>query len=465
MRPPVLESGVVPPDDPAPGSALESARRKAYLRIIPLVFVSYVIAYIDRTNVALAQLTMGKDLGFDNDVFSTGFGIFFIGYILLEWPGALIAERWSARKWVSRIMITWGIIAALTAAVETHRQFYAARFALGLAEAGFFPAIVVYLRHWFPKRDRARALAYFIMGAPLAQIVSGPLSTPLLKIGAEETIGGVLVRRPELYGLEGWQWMYIVWGLPAVVMGVVVLFAMTDRPAQARWLTAEEREALEAQLARDRAEVESARHIGALKAILHPAALLLAAANFAVVIGHYGMDSFLPSILTRWYGLSLDQVGWVIVPPFVANSAGAAGCELVIRPHQRALVAHGGAPAGRSHGAGGDTPHPGKPSLTVLAFCVAGAGIRSYLPPFYALLGRLLEGTAAASAIGLIQTVGNLGGYFGPRIVGKLDVITGSFEGGVYALAASSFLAFLFIMILRQIHPEAGRVEHPAARQ
>jgi ACS family tartrate transporter-like MFS transporter len=465
VRPPVLESNVVPPVDPVPGSAFERARRKAYLRIIPLVFVSYVIAYIDRTNVALAQLTMGKDLGFDNDVFSTGFGIFFIGYILLEWPGALIAERWSARKWVSRIMITWGIIAALTAAVETQGQFYAARFALGLAEAGFFPAIVVYLRHWFPARDRARALAYFIMGAPLAQIVSGPLSTPLLKIGAEETIGGVLVRRPELYGLEGWQWMYIVWGLPAVVMGVVVLFAMTDRPAQARWLTAEEREALQAQLARDRVDVASAGHIGALKAILHPAALLLAAANFAVVIGHYGMDSFLPSILTRWYGLSLDQVGWVIVPPFVAILLAQLGVSWS-SDRTRERWWHTAVPLLIGATALAATPLTrGSLPLTVLAFCVAGAGIRSYLPPFYALLGRLLEGTAAASAIGLIQTVGNLGGYFGPRIVGKLDVVTGSFEGGIYALAASSFLAFLFIMILRQIHRQGGRVEHPAARQ
>ena len=445
-------SALPPPDSIPPESALDSARRKAHLRIIPLVFVCYVIAYIDRTNVALAKLTMGKDLGFDNDVFSTAFGIFFIGYVLLEWPGALIAERWSARKWVSRIMITWGVIAALTAAVQTDHQFYAARFALGLAEAGFFPAIVVYLRHWFPARDRARTLAYFIMGAPLAQIISGPLSTPLLKIGAEETINGVLVRRPEFYGLEGWQWMYIVWGLPAVVMGVVVLFAMTDRPSQARWLTARERDALEAELLRDRIADGSDRHSGALKALLNPAALTLAAVNFAVVIGHYGIDSFLPSILTRWYGLSLDQVGWVIVPPFIAILLAQLGVSWSSdRTGERWW--HTAVPLLVGAAALAATPLTrGSLTLTVIAFCVAGAGIRSYLPPFYALLGRLLQGTAAASAIGLIQTVGNLGGYFGPRIVGKLDVLTGSFEGGIYSLAAASFLAFLLILTLRQFH-------------
>jgi ACS family tartrate transporter-like MFS transporter len=443
----------VSPESPSP---LDRARRKAYLRIIPLVFLSYVIAYIDRTNVALAKLTMARDLGFDNQVFGTAFGIFFAGYVLLEWPGALIAERWSARKWVSRIMITWGVVAALTAAVTTAGQFYAARFALGLAEAGFFPAIVVYLRHWFPARDRARTLAYFMMGAPLAGMVSGPLSAPLLAIGSEETIDGVVVRHPELLGLEGWQWLYIAWGLPAVVLGVVVLFAMTDRPAQARWLTPDERDALEAQLARERAAAGAASRLGAGRALLHPAALLLAAANFAVVIGHYGIDSFLPSILTRWYGLSLRQLGWAIVLPSLAVLLG----QLLVSWHSDrsgerwwhtmlplffGAAVLGLVPATRGHLA-----------LTLLAFCLAGAGIRSYLPPFYALLGRMLEGTAAASAIGLIQAVGNLGGAAGPWIVGKVEVATGSFEGGLYVLAGSSFVSGLCILALRILEGRAA---------
>jgi MFS transporter, ACS family, tartrate transporter len=437
-------------------SALDRARRKAYLRIVPLVFAAYVIAYIDRTNVALAKLTMAKDLGFDNAVFGTAFGIFFIGYVLLEWPGALIAERWSARKWVSRIMITWGIVAALTALVTNERQFYAARFTLGLAEAGFFPAVIVYLRHWFPARDRARTVAYFMMGAPLAQILSGPLSTPLLKIGSEETIGGVLVRRPEVLGLEGWQWMYIAWGIPAVVMGVVILFAMTDRPAQARWLTTEERQALEGELARERAEAAEKRDVGALRALLHPAAILLAVANLLVVVGHYGIDSFLPSILTRWYGLSLGQVGWVIVPPFVAVLLG----QLVVSWHSDRTGErwfHAMVPLFvGSIALAATTLTRGHLVLTVLVFCLAGAGIRSYLPAFFALVGRLLEGTAAASAIGLIQTVGNLGGFLGPRIVGKVEAATGSFEGGLLVLAGSSFLSAMCIVALRAVRGRDG---------
>ena len=224
-------------------TALDRARRKAYWRLLPIVFICYVIAYVDRANVAIAKLTMTKDLpGFDNAVIGFGAGVFFIGYFLLEIPGTLIVERWSARKWISRIMISWGIVAATTAMVTLPWHFYLVRFLLGLAEAGFFPGVIVYLTHWFPSRDRARALAYFVAATPIAQIVSPKLSSALLEIGT----GG----RPEVWGLEGWQWVYIAWGIPAVVLGIFVFFALTDRPRDARWLTTEEREALEQELAR-----------------------------------------------------------------------------------------------------------------------------------------------------------------------------------------------------------------------
>src|SRR5437899_9720600 len=193
--------------DPSP---LDRARRKACRRLLPLVFISYVIAFVDRSNVAIAKLTMSRDLpGFDNAVIGFGFGVFFIGYFLLEIPGTLIVERWSARKWLARIMITWGITAALTAAVKTPVQFYVVRFLLGLAEAGFYPGVIVYLTHWFASRDRARALAYFFVATPVAQIISPKISNALLKIGTDETVGGVLVHHPERLGLHGWQWIYI----------------------------------------------------------------------------------------------------------------------------------------------------------------------------------------------------------------------------------------------------------------
>src|SRR5947209_13753410 len=199
--------------DPSP---LDRARRKAYRRLIPLCFISYLIAYVDRSNVAIAKLTMARDLpGFDNAVIGFGAGVFFLGYFLLEIPGTLIVEKWSARKWIARIMVTWGITAALTAAVKTPFQFYVLRFMLGLAEAGFYPGVIVYLTHWFPSRDRARALAYFFIATPFPPVLSPKISNALLKIGTDG--------HPEVLGLEGWQWIYIAWGVPAVVLGIAVL--------------------------------------------------------------------------------------------------------------------------------------------------------------------------------------------------------------------------------------------------
>src|SRR5262245_2470624 len=200
--------------------ALDSARLKAYRRLLPLLFICYVIAYVDRQNVAIAKLTMARDLpGFDDAVIGHGAGLFFIGYFLLEIPGTLLVEKWSARKWICRIMITWGIMAALTAFVRTPFQFYTVRFLLGLAEAGFFPGVIVYLSHWFPVRDRAKAMAGFMIASPFAQVISPKLSNLLLQIETTQLVNGELVRHPGLWGLAGWQWIYIAWGIPAVLLG------------------------------------------------------------------------------------------------------------------------------------------------------------------------------------------------------------------------------------------------------
>ena len=202
-------------DTPSP---LDRARSKAYWRLLPLLFVSYMIAYVDRQNVAVAKLTMTRDLpNFDNAVIGFGAGIFFLGYFLLEIPGTLMVERWSARKWICRIMITWGIMAGLTALVKTPMQFYVVRFFLGLAEAGFFPGVVVYLTHWFPSRDRGRALATFLIATPFAQIISPKISNWLLAIGHGP-------ENPPVLGMVGWQWVYVFWAVPAVVLGVLVYF-------------------------------------------------------------------------------------------------------------------------------------------------------------------------------------------------------------------------------------------------
>jgi len=433
-------------------AALERARRKAYRRIIPLVFICYAIAYIDRANVAFAKLTMAKDLGFDEEIFGTGFGIFFLGYVLLEVPGALLVERWSARKVMSRIMVTWGLVSALTSLVHTPAQFYGMRFLLGLAEAGFFPGAIVFLTHWFPDRDRARALALLVIAAPIAQIVSQRLSVPLLRFGTTELVNGVAVSHPLFHGLHGWQCMYIAWGLPAIVLGGVVFFWLTDRPRDARWLADDERAALEAELARERAAAGPQAHAGFLATLRNPAVLLLALANFLVTSGHYGMEAFLPTILQSWFHLRLTDVAWAAFPPFVVILAAELGVSWssdrrAERWWHTCLPMFWGAtllvltPLAR-----GSLP------LTIIAFALALGGIRSYVAPFYALPKIFLPGASAAGAIGFITAIANLGGFVGPRVVGTIAKRTGSFVGGLVFLAAMAAAAGVCVLLLRAIH-------------
>jgi ACS family tartrate transporter-like MFS transporter len=438
-------------------AALERARRKAYRRIIPLIFVCYAVAYIDRANVAFAQLTMGKDLGFDVEVFGTGFGIFFLGYVLLEVPGALLVERWSARKWISRIMLTWGLVGALTALVKTPGQFYGMRFLLGLAEAGFFPGAIVYLTHWFTARDRARALALLIVAAPIAQLVSQRVSVPLLRFGTTEIVGDVAVTTPPLFGLHGWQIVYIVWALPAIVLGLVVLLRFTDRPAQARWLTDDERAALEAALARERAAQGSVDHLG-LRAVLgNPAILLLALANFLITSAHYGIESFLPTILQSWFGLRPTDVAWAATPTFVAILVAELGVSWSSDRRGERWWHTAGPMFWGASVLVLTTLARGSLGLTVVFFALALGGIRSYVAPFYALPKLFLQGSAAAGAIGFINAIANLGGFVGPRTVGKLAKTTGSFVAGMVYLTATSALAGVCILVLRAYHRRRQR--------
>jgi ACS family tartrate transporter-like MFS transporter len=438
--------------EPAP-TALDRARRKAYRRLVPLIFVAYAIAYIDRTNVSFAKLTMSASLGLNNAQYALASGFFFfLGYLLLEIPGSLIVERWSARKWIARIMISWGLVAALTAMVTTPREFYVARFALGLAEAGFFPGIIVYLTHWFPSRDRARALAFSLLAQPFAYIIGPPLSYPLLRIGTEEIVNGIVVRHPEVLGLEGWQWVYIAWGLPAVVLGFVVWFVMPDRPADARWLTTEERDALTDTIAHDRATAGPRTHFTVMQALRQPVVLLLAAANFLVVIGHYGVDFFLPTILQSWYSLGLQDVTSFIVIPYVGLFLGFLAVSWSSdRTRERWL--HTAVPM--LVGASAlllAVVVRGHLGITLALFTIAVIGIRIYLPPFYALPGFFLQGTAAAGAIGFINTLGNFGGAVGPYVIGAVETTTGGFEGGLYFLCGSITLSAVIILSLRTWH-------------
>jgi MFS transporter, ACS family, tartrate transporter len=429
---------------------LDSARRKAYRRILPVVFLAYVIAYVDRSNVAIAKLTMMKDLpGFDNAVIGFGAGVFFLGYFLLEIPGTLIVERWSARKWISRIMISWGFFAAATALVKTPSQFYAARFLLGLAEAGFFPGIIVYLTHWFPSRDRTRALSLFLIATPIAQLVTPKLSNALLKIGTVETVGGAVIHHATLWGLRGWQLIYIVWAIPAVVLGIGLLWLMTDHPRQARWLTPEERDALESELQRERAATRGGRHMTVLQALRHPRGVLLAVVYFLVMTGNYGVEFFLPSILQSWYGLRLDTLTWLLMVPFAAALVGQLfvgwSSDRFQERRWHAAVAIGIAAFALALA----TTTRGSFGITLALVIVAITGIKAFLPAFWSLPTLFLTEAAAASCIGLINSVGNLGGFVGPYVVGKVETVSGSFGGGMLFVAGSMGLAGIIVALMK----------------
>jgi ACS family tartrate transporter-like MFS transporter len=427
---------------PTSSTPLDRARRKAFLRLLPLLFVSYMIAYIDRQNVSIAKLTMTKDLpGFDNAVIGFGAGIFFLGYFLLEIPGTLMVERWSARKWICRIMVTWGIMAGLTAAVHTPTQFYIVRFLLGLAEAGFFPGIIVYLTHWFPSRDRARALATFLIATPVAQIISPKISNELLKIGTDAD-------HPAILGMVGWQWVYVFWAIPAVILGFVVLFYMTDKPRQAKWLTSEESEALEAELERERAETRAGKRMGLREALLHPKVLILALIYFCTVTGSYGIEFFMPSILRDWYEMDMNKLTWLImIPPVVAMFgqliAGASSDRFQERRwHAIVPILLGSAALGLMPLTQGNLV------LTMTCLMLAFAGFKSYMPAFWSFPNLFLTETAAAGSIGLINSVGNLGGFLGPWVLGSVEKATGSFVGGLYYLSGSMLVAAAVIFFL-----------------
>lgn len=442
-----------PPGD-LRSAALDSAIGKAMLRLMPLVFLCYAIAYINRSNVSIAALTMVGDLpGFDMKVIGEGSGIFFWGYLALEIPGSLIVEKWSARKWITRIMITWGIIAACTALVHTPGQFKFVRFLLGLAEAGFFPGVIVYLTHWFPRKARARALSYYMIAQPAAQIVSPPISSWMVKIGTSETINGVVVNHPLVLGMKGWQWIYVAWGIPAVLLGVAVFFWLTDRPAQAKWLTAEERAALEAELEAERVQSSGTKKVSVLQAIVHPRVLLLALAYFFAIYSAYGVEFFLPSVIKRWYGLQPQSIGWLVtLPPALAfiallTAGWSSDRHRERRYHAAVPLLVGGVFLGLAPFTQGHL------MLTIGFFMLAWSGFKAYLPAFWALPNTFLTQAAAATSIGLINSLGNLGGWAGPKTMGSIEKLTGSFVGGLYFLGAAMFVATALVFAIASVKP------------
>jgi len=279
----------------------ERTRRHVDRRLMPFVFLLYLISYLDRVNVGFAGLQMTRELGFSNYVFGLGGGIFFIGYFLLEVPGSILAEVWSARKWIARIMITWGLVASLTGLIRSEQQFYWLRFILGIAEAGFVPGIIVYLSHWYRPEDRGKAIAIFFAAIPASAVIGGPLSAIFLKI--------------HWMGLAGWRWLLILEGIPAVVAGIVTIFYLTDHPEQAKWLKDDERAWLVAQLRRAEKRTHRSTLESALQALRNPTVLLMAVTLMLGLTATYGVSLWLPKMVQGLSTYGLSQVSLIAAIP------------------------------------------------------------------------------------------------------------------------------------------------------
>lgn len=420
---------------PITSEIAERTRRRITRRLMPFLFVLYIIAFLDRINVSFAGLEMTRELGFSNEVFGFGAGIFFIGYVVLEIPGTLFVELWSARKWISRILISWGLVAALNGFIHTSTQFYWARFLLGVAEAGFFPGVVVYLTHWYRYEDRGKAVASFMSAIPISQILGAPISGLLMKI--------------HWLGWSGWRWLFILEGLPAVIFGVITLFYLTDRPSDAKWLPDEERDWITGELERERLSKESVRKLSVWQAFRNRDVILLTAAYFLGANVQYGFGLWLPKILQRLSGLSSFQVVLVSAIPFLFAwpamlLIGASSDRTGERRWHTALpLFAAGIALAISQWKSGNVV------LGIVMFTIAAMGINGRLPSFWALPTTFLTGASAAACIGAINCIGNIGGFAGPYIVGRLSSLSGNYLTGVFYLVGSAMLGGLLTLLVR----------------
>ena len=425
-------------------------RRKVALRIVPLIFLLYIISYLDRANVGFAKLRMKESLSFSEEIFGWAFGIFFVGYLLLEIPGALIVERWSARKWFARILITWGICSMGMALVRTPTQLYVARFLLGLAEAGFFPGVIVYFTHWFPKADRARALAGMVLGIPVSLALGARVSALLLDV--------------HWFGLDGWQWVFLIEGAPAVIMGCLVPFLLTDRPRDARWLTPAERQWLEEKLAAERREAASIGGVTLQAALKQPTVWILALGIFVTNIGGYALIFWLPTavknLLVEMNGATSDAevLNWLSI----VYVCGLVGVWLSGQSSDRSGERKWHCVVGQ---AGTGTflilsLLPGQPwGLMFLWLCLMGFFAFFWCSPFWVLPTMSLTAGVAAVSIGFINMCANIAGLVGSPIVGRMKSAGVSERGCLLFLAICYVVGAGIIAILRVARRTAGRDE------
>ena len=411
--------------------------RKVTLRLIPFLFVLYIVAWLDRVNVGFAGLQMNFDLGFSAAAFGFGSGVFFLGYCLFEVPSNLVLHRVGARRWISRIMISWGAISAATMFVRTTPTFYVLRFLLGAAEAGFFPGVVYYLSHWYPEGQRARAIAAFMTAVPVSGVIGGPLSGALL------TLNG-------LFGLAGWQWLFLVEGLPAILLGVIVLVYLTDRPETADWLSSAERDWLVSRLAAERPSCNGALRIGIFAALTNPTIWHLGIIFLCAAIGFYGYSFWAPLVVKSLIGSSDLGVGLIlgaisavtiismmlngahsdhtderplhVAVPLLISGAGFFGCALLQQP-----------------------------ILAVFFLALVPIGHCAAYSPFWSMPSRFLTGAPAAAGIALVVTIANVGGFVGPTIIGTMKDRFGTHGPAFMVLGGCGIVAALLALQLRQV--------------
>jgi MFS transporter, ACS family, tartrate transporter len=411
-----------------------TARRRIARRLLPFLFTLFVIAFLDRVNVSYAALEMTHDLNFSNRVFGFGSGIFFVGYLLFEIPGCIIVERWSARKWFARIMVTWGLITVLMAFIRTPTHFYLVRILLGAAEAGFFPGVLVYLTHWFRSEDRAKAGAMFMIAIPVANIIGSPLGGWLLGV--------------HWFGLQGWRWLFIVEGIPAIVFGAITVFYLTDWPREARWLPPEEREWIIAELEQEAQAKKATRSYKILEALRQPTVIQLTLIYFFAVSSIYSLSIWLPTFLKRTSGMSNLAVTMLSIIPYVAVLlAMLFNGWHSDRTNERRW--HTAIPLMLGVVAFALTILSGSHFWFAFACLTVASTANAFLPSFWPVPSAFLGESAAAASIGLINSIGNLGSFVTPSVIGYFLDRTHSFTPGFLYVIASLLIAIFLILTLR----------------
>jgi len=408
-------------------------------RLIPMLFICYIIAYIDRINIGFTKLQLQEVLGVDARVFGSvygiGAGLFFIGYFLFEVPSNLIMQRVGARIWIARIMIIWGIVSMGMMFIHSTATFYSARFLLGVAEAGFYPGVILYLTYWFPDKERAHTVALFATGTVIAGIIGSPLSGAILGLHNKG-------------GLEGWQWLFLLEGIPAILMGIIIFFVLPNRPQNVKWLSPAEKVWIQSRLDEESLQSKGKAHARLSEVFKSGRIWLLCFIYFLLTVGIYGYEMWLPSIIKEFSGLSYSLVGLINAVPYVIAMVFMVwiGYHSDRTGERRWHVAIAAFSAALGFGL---SAWLNNPFLSLAALMMALIGLKSAMAPFWALSTTFLSGTAAAGGIALINSVGNLGGFVGPTLVGVINDRTGSIENSLWILGGALLLMGILVLLIR----------------